>query len=295
MRVLFGIFFIIAFTIPGESLCEGVDVGLENPPGWVWLINPKPASYSSWSSSGVLAEHRETCDGQFEITIAMQVEEGSDYRAVAIDNKGDRHELAHRGGGSGDLVLWTFSELSGELSFDRVEFVGIEVLSQEGWPAASKEAAVRAEKAGTKTLPLPQVGISFEFDLVGVDGVEVNSKNYLGNVTIIDCWATWCNPCMKKMPVLKQFKEKWGSQGLKVIGVNFDQDLGKARRTIEESGLNWPQIGVPPDQVARKLWWEVSGVSMLPRVFILDRNGVLVYDGRNMEEIEKVISGLFLE
>jgi thiol-disulfide isomerase/thioredoxin len=291
----FFLLFVLALSIPGPGFADLRAQDLENPPGWAWLISPKPADLSSWSSNGVLAEHRKAHDGQFEITVAMQKESGSAYRAVAFDTDGNRHELTARGAGSGDLVLWTFSDASRGLPFERVEWVGIEVLSQDGWPAASQEAAIRAEEAGTRTLPLPQKNQKFEFELVGVDGILVESENYLGKVTIIDCWATWCSPCMAKMPYLKILKDRWGDQGLEILGINFDQDTGKAKRTVEELGLDWPQVGVPADPVGRKMWWEVSGISTLPRIFVLDREGMLVYDGSNIEEIKKMVSDLCSE
>jgi len=267
----------------------------ENPPGWAWLIQPMGTSSSSWSSNGVLGENRETCAGGFELTVALRKTEGSSYRAVAFDIEGGRHELTGYGGSSGDLTMMTYSAPPENLSYNQVAFAGIEVLSAEGWPVASEEAARRAKASGITTLPLPQVGENFEFEVVGSNGFEVNNTSFAGKVVIIDCWATWCTPCMKKMPKLKELSDRWAEQGLEIIGVNFDQDQGKAFKTITELGLNWKHIAVPPSAEVRKAWWEVSGISTLPRLLVMNKSGVLVYDGRQIEEVEGVLIELLGE
>jgi len=289
MRTVGILLAMVLFIAPIGFSQESRAQEFENPPGWAWLIHPMGTSSSSWSSNGVLGENRETCAGGFELTVAFKKTEGSSYRAVAFDSEGGRHELKGYGGSSGDLTMMTYSAPLESLSYNEVAFAGIEVLSAEGWPVASDEAAKRARAAGITTLPLPQVGKTFEFELVGTNGVAVNSTSFAGKVVVIDCWATWCTPCMKKMPKLKQLSDRWADQGLEIIGVNFDQDQGKAFKTTTELDLNWNHIAVSPSAEVRKAWWGVSGISTLPRILVVNRSGVLVYDGRQIDEVESTL------
>src|SRR5215813_3515388 len=41
-----------------------------------------------------------------------------------------------------------------------------------------------------------------------------------GKVYVIECWATWCGPCIAAMPHVTELQRKYADQGVVVIGVN---------------------------------------------------------------------------
>jgi len=41
---------------------------------------------------------------------------------------------------------------------------------------------------------------------------------------LVDFWATWCGPCRKEMPNVKELLEKNRDRGFEVVGVSVDQD-----------------------------------------------------------------------
>ena len=41
----------------------------------------------------------------------------------------------------------------------------------------------------------------------------------IGKVVLLDFWATWCVPCVGGIPTFNQLQEKYGPQGVKVIGL----------------------------------------------------------------------------
>jgi len=267
----------------------------DNPPGWAWLVEPMPPSSTSWSTRGILGLTGQSFDGGLDIVIALEPAEGSTYRVVAFDTSGNRHELKGVGSGNGNTSLKRFSTSPELLSFSEVACFGVEVLSQTGWVEASVAASARASAAGIRPLPLPIVGKPYEFELMDIDGQVIRSDDYLGKIVVVDCWATWCTPCMNKMPALKLMHERWGEAGLAVVGVNYDHDIGKAKGIVADLQLPWSQVSVPPDHETRQLWWEVSSIAALPRLLILDRNGTLVADSKNPKDLEVVLGGIFEE
>ena len=44
-------------------------------------------------------------------------------------------------------------------------------------------------------------------------------KDQKGKVVLIDCWATWCVPCIAEIPALNQLQEKYGNKGVRIVGV----------------------------------------------------------------------------
>ena len=94
-----------------------------------------------------------------------------------------------------------------------------------------------AREAGIEILPRPEVGKIFTFSLTTSDGKMLNSAGFKGKVVLIDCLATWCTPCMAKMPELKSLYARYHDAGLEVVGVNFDH--GRSRKTWRRSSPSW--------------------------------------------------------
>jgi thiol-disulfide isomerase/thioredoxin len=212
------------------------------------------------------------------------------YRPVAIDAAGGRHPLVEKAravqaSGGTRMARARFLLPGTALAADDVTYLGVEELTPEGREEASERARGRLKASGREPLPLPRLGRAYDFHLRAMDGGTIRSGDLRGKVVLIDCWATWCTPCMKKMPQLKALYGRWRGRGLEVIGVNFDGDEAKARRAVEALGLAWPQVAVPGDEASGELWEVASGITTLPRLLIVDREGVLRFDCRP-EELE---------
>jgi thiol-disulfide isomerase/thioredoxin len=109
-----------------------------------------------------------------------------------------------------------------------------------------------------------------------------------GKVVLIDCWAGWCSPCMAKMPQLKTLYEGRHGDGFEVIGVNFDKDRTRGEQLVKTVALPWPEVFVPGDDRTRRLWTEGPGIASLPRLLLIDREGILRWDGSPAELEERI-------
>jgi thiol-disulfide isomerase/thioredoxin len=56
-------------------------------------------------------------------------------------------------------------------------------------------------------------------DRAEFDAVLVNQR---GKVVLVDCWATWCLPCLAQLPHTLELAEQHDADGLKVVTLNFD-------------------------------------------------------------------------
>ncbi len=67
------------------------------------------------------------------------------------------------------------------------------------------------------------------FELKSVTGDTVKLSDMEGKVVLLDFWAVWCGPCRKSMPFFQELQDKYGKEGLEVIGVHVDDKQNRRR------------------------------------------------------------------
>ena len=111
-----------------------------------------------------------------------------------------------------------------------------------------------------------------------ISGETVSMRNLRGKVVVIDFWATWCGPCVKEIPHMKELYAQYRDQGVEFIGVSLDKSeedggLDKLREYCDENDVNWPQYyqGDYWNSEFSTAW----GINSIPAIFIIDRKGSL--------------------
>jgi thiol-disulfide isomerase/thioredoxin len=60
--------------------------------------------------------------------------------------------------------------------------------------------------------------------MIDAQGYQDMLQEYRGKPLVVNFWATWCEPCRDEYPLLNEMAKQYAPQGLKVVGVNFDDD-----------------------------------------------------------------------
>lgn len=92
-----------------------------------------------------------------------------------------------------------------------------------------------------------------------------------GKVVVLDFWATWCRPCIKMFPVLRNWQEKYADKGLVILGLtkpDGSQDFKKIEDFVAEQPFPYA-IGVA-EEANNNLRYGVSGI---PHIVLIDREG----------------------
>src|SRR5438128_11390358 len=63
------------------------------------------------------------------------------------------------------------------------------------------------------------------FTLKDMTNTNVKLAAFKGKVVVIDFWATWCGPCKLEIPWFVEFQQKYGAQGLQMVGISVDDTL----------------------------------------------------------------------
>ncbi len=58
---------------------------------------------------------------------------------------------------------------------------------------------------------------------------------------LIDFWASWCIPCIKSMPHLKELQAKYKDKGFEIIGISIDEKEDAWKKKVNELQLPWVQ------------------------------------------------------
>jgi thiol-disulfide isomerase/thioredoxin len=78
--------------------------------------------------------------------------------------------------------------------------------------------------AAVSTLPAPQSNTPHDPPLIDAQGYQRLVDQNRGKPVLITFWATWCEPCRDEYPMLNELAKQYAPKGLRVVGVNFDQD-----------------------------------------------------------------------
>lgn len=90
-----------------------------------------------------------------------------------------------------------------------------------------------------------------------------------GEVLVVNFWASWCPPCRAEHPRLLQM----AADGIPIIGVNFNDQLGNATKYLTNDGNPFVGIGFDP-QGRKAIDW---GVTAPPETFIIDGDGKVLF------------------
>ena len=109
------------------------------------------------------------------------------------------------------------------------------------------------------------------FALPSLDGGLVRSDQLGGDVLVVNFWASWCVPCREEAPHLEAFSQRWSEQGVRVVGIVYNDTEGRARAFRDEFGLTYPQVMDPDGRAAIDF-----GVFGVPETFVIDARGVVM-------------------
>ncbi|MGE0490058.1 MAG: TlpA family protein disulfide reductase [Vulcanimicrobiota bacterium] len=116
--------------------------------------------------------------------------------------------------------------------------------------------------------PVPKFSFPHESGAISAEGLK-------GKVILINCWATWCGPCMGEMPDLVKLQEKYKDQGLQLVGISYDQSEEQMKKGAERLQLNFPVVMHDLPEVQSFLE-KLPPVEGIPTTWVIDPDGTIV-------------------
>ena len=128
-------------------------------------------------------------------------------------------------------------------------------------PPAAASTAARSYPPGT---PAPALR------LPGLDGGRVDLAALRGRPVVVNFWATWCEPCVREFPLLRQAAATHTRDRLAVVGVLTNDRPAAARSFVRRHHATWP-VGIDPDATTAGRWGAVG----LPHTWFIRPDGTL--------------------
>jgi len=135
---------------------------------------------------------------------------------------------------------------------------------------------------------------TYDFTATSTDGYEVTLSELRGDVVLIEFWGSWCTPCKLSMPHINAFWETYHEQGFVVLAISTDAEAEDPVAYLTTNGFTgliciWEPGG---KKTRIKQLYEVDWI---PRSVVVDRTGIVRYNGHPMDLEADVIEALLAE
>jgi thiol-disulfide isomerase/thioredoxin len=111
-----------------------------------------------------------------------------------------------------------------------------------------------------------------DFRLVSLDGETLGPGDYLGDVLMVDFWASWCGPCRIQHEVLTVLHQEYSGRGVSFLSINSGEPEQVARDFAREHPFAYPVLLDENSAISDRL-----GVLGLPTLMVVDREGKVVF------------------
>jgi len=132
---------------------------------------------------------------------------------------------------------------------------------------ANYENEHRLATALKKGAPSPK------FNYPNTKGENVSLDDLKGKYVYIDVWATWCGPCKREIPFLKELNKEYQGKNIAIVSLSIDKAEHKEKwlKMVEDEGLKGIQIMADKDWSSDFVTsYNITGI---PRFILIDDEG----------------------
>ena len=159
-------------------------------------------------------------------------------------------------------------------------------------PATETPVAAADPCEGTRGGAVGDCAPEFAGTQEWINGGPLAMESLLGKVVLIDFWTYSCINCIRTLPFLKTWDERYADEGLVIIGVHtpefeFEKVFDNVVEATEDMGVVWPVV-----QDNDFVVWKSYSNRFWPAKYLIDKEGVIRYrhfgEGRYAETEEEI-------
>lgn len=134
--------------------------------------------------------------------------------------------------------------------------------------------------------------VDFTIDNGNLDGTAASLSDYVGKgkYVLVDFWASWCGPCRREIPVIREVWEKHAGDKFDVLGVAVWDKRDDTLKAAEQLGIEWSQI-----VDAQSIPTEIYGIAGIPHLILFGPDGTIVARGLRGEALKAKVAEVLAE
>ena len=148
---------------------------------------------------------------------------------------------------------------------------------------ANRPAIVAMKKVAASQMATAEGKMFTDFE---VEGKKLSDYVGKGKYMLVDFWASWCGPCKKEIPNIKNVYEKYHGDDFDVLSVAVWDKPEETVDTAKVYGVNWNQI-----IDAQKIPTDIYGIQGIPHIILFGPDGTILKRDLRGEDIEKTVAG----
>lgn len=110
---------------------------------------------------------------------------------------------------------------------------------------------------------------AIDFTAQTADNTSIRLSDLKGKYVVLDFWGSWCQPCMKGLPKMKEYYHKYQND-LVLIGIACKDKETDWRNAITQYQINWPSILNHAGETDLSVKYNIEAY---PTKILIDRNG----------------------
>jgi thiol-disulfide isomerase/thioredoxin len=84
-------------------------------------------------------------------------------------------------------------------------------------------------------------------------GLEGTLPDLKGKVLMVDFWASWCIPCKRSFPLMKELHEKYADKGLVIVAVSVDDNRREMQKFLADYKTPFTVVRDAKEDLANKV------------------------------------------
>lgn len=105
-----------------------------------------------------------------------------------------------------------------------------------------------------------------------LDGGTWRMSDHLGEVIVLNVWASWCAPCRAEAPELQSVWEEFEGKGVQFVGLDTRDSDAAARAFVQTYGITYPNV-IDRDGQLQLLFADTLPPQAIPSTIVIDRQG----------------------
>lgn len=124
-----------------------------------------------------------------------------------------------------------------------------------------------------------------KFKTIDFLGNEISSDKLKGKYYLLSFWATWCSPCLKEIPQIRNIRNKYNDK-IAIISISRDTDYKKFLKGVEDYKMNWIHVYNMPSME------NLFGEKPIPSLYLMNEDGKIVFSSWElpMDKLDEILT-----